>query len=83
VGHSAGSLQQKGKTSTTNSAETLGKFRASSKGGMTKGRETIGLLPEAEEDLRLQKCNLYSFCKYSGKLQLSAVWESLEGRKHC
>jgi hypothetical protein len=49
---SAGNPQQKGKTSATNSAETLGIFRVSSGGEMTKAR---GLLPEAEEDVRLTK----------------------------
>jgi hypothetical protein len=52
AGPSAGSPQQKGKTSATNSTETLGIFRVSSRGDMTKTR---GLLPEAEEDVRLQK----------------------------
>jgi hypothetical protein len=49
-GTSAGSPQQKGKTLATNSAETLGIFRVSSGGEMTKTR---GLLPEAEEKVRL------------------------------
>jgi hypothetical protein len=52
VGPSAGRTQQKVKTSATNSTETLGIFRVSSKGEMTK---MGGLLPEAEEDSRLLK----------------------------
>jgi hypothetical protein len=51
AGPSAGRPQQKGKPTATNSAETLDKFRARSKGGLRKRRETKGLLPEAEEDL--------------------------------
>jgi hypothetical protein len=52
AGASAGSPQQKGKTSVTNSAETLGIFRVSGGGEIKKMR---GLLPEAEENVRLLK----------------------------
>jgi hypothetical protein len=57
AGPSEGSPQQKGKILATNSAETLGKFRARSEGGE---RETRGLLLEAEEDLSLLKRQLKS-----------------------
>jgi hypothetical protein len=60
AGPSEGKPQQKGKTSATNSAETLEKFRARIKGGLRKRRETKGLLIEAEEDLRLLKWQLKS-----------------------
>jgi hypothetical protein len=52
VGPSAGRPQQKGKTSATNSAETLEKLGACNKGGLRKRRETKGLLIKAEEDSR-------------------------------
>jgi hypothetical protein len=50
AGPLAGRPQQKEKTLATNSADTLGKFRVCSEGGLRKGRETKGFLPEAEED---------------------------------
>jgi hypothetical protein len=52
AGPSAGSPQQKGKTSATNSAETIGIFRVGSRGERTKAR---GLLPESVENVRLLK----------------------------
>jgi hypothetical protein len=55
AGPAAGSPQQKGETLATNSAETLGKFRARS---TIEVRETRGLLPEAKEDLSWLKRQL-------------------------
>jgi hypothetical protein len=52
AGPSAGSSQQKGKTSATNSAPTQRVLRVRSGKEMTKMGE---FLPEAEEDLQMQK----------------------------
>jgi hypothetical protein len=52
AGPSTRRIKKKVKTSATNSTETLGIFRVSSEGEVTKMR---GLLPEAEEDLGMLK----------------------------
>jgi hypothetical protein len=55
AGPSAGSSQQKGKTSATNSAPTLRVFRVTSRREVSK---MGALLPESGEDLRMQKGQL-------------------------